>query len=142
MHDCRGGCLFNVEVDPTEHHDLANDAEHAGTLAKLQAELQNLNRKLFSPDRGEPQLSSCLSFVDKGGFYGPFASIEGYYSPVPAPSASKRQKDAKLKQELELVNKDFVERWIVGRARQLVPKLRKVWMQSLDTCLQNGTSLL
>ena len=35
--DCGdGGCLFNVEVDPTEHNDLSQDPAYANQLFKMQ----------------------------------------------------------------------------------------------------------
>lgn len=75
VHDCgyAPGCLFNVDVDPTEHHDLAQSPEHAGRAAALAAELAALNATLFTPDRGTPSLEACLRGIDEGRFCAPHA---------------------------------------------------------------------
>jgi hypothetical protein len=36
---CAAGCLFNLDLDPTEHVDLAANPRYAATLRLLQAEL-------------------------------------------------------------------------------------------------------
>lgn len=78
--DCGdGGCLFNVEVDPTEHNDLAQDPAYANQLFKMQMKLYWKNMQNFNPNRGEPALQACDQGADLGGFYGPFVDAEDFY---------------------------------------------------------------
>ena len=41
--------LFDVKHDPWEIHNLAGDPKHAGTLAKLDAQLRELMREMNDP---------------------------------------------------------------------------------------------
>jgi len=134
---CGEGCLFNVEADPSEHHDLASDAAHASTLADLQSELKRLNKGLFSPGRGTPTLAACEMGIENGGFYGPFVDVEGWYTPQ-AKTPGEAQKDKMLRKLLATANSDIVQQGVAQAAQKLTPEIRDWWMHSLDKCLVTG----
>lgn len=77
-HDCgEGGCLVNLEADPTEHDDLAQSADPAvvAVLAELRADLARLNKGIFRPDRGEDSIASCRVALENGGYYASVTSM-------------------------------------------------------------------
>lgn len=80
--DCGKGCLFNVEVDPSEHSDLAPLAEYETLLTRLQEELVLLNANASKADLGKARSACCLQAARNGGFLGPFIDVEGFYTPV------------------------------------------------------------
>merc|ERR1712039_935919 len=47
--DCGSGCLYDVIADPTEKQNVA--AENPAEVAKLKSRLDELNTKVFLPDR-------------------------------------------------------------------------------------------
>ncbi|EOD10139.1 hypothetical protein EMIHUDRAFT_248505 [Emiliania huxleyi CCMP1516] len=114
------GCLFNLEDDPTEHVDLS--PRHADLAYDLAAELAKLNATLFEPVRGTPSLEACLRGIDEGRYYGPWAHVpDGWYTPVPPPSANQRAKD------------DFLRSMYVG-----VPLMSfNIIFPTIDTCRSN-----
>lgn len=135
--DCGAGCLFNVDLDPNERNDLADQPQHAATLAKMQDLLRKENAGHFAPARGVPQLSACENSIDVGGFYGPFLNIEGWYSPLPPKTATQKLKDAALKAELRLLNKDIVEQGVLKIAERFAPQFTQNLVRSMDQCLPN-----
>lgn len=69
----KGGCLFNIFDDPTEHDDIA--AANPTIVAELYARIQAIQATVFSPDRGSDDGTSCRAAIDKWqGFFGPFLS--------------------------------------------------------------------
>ena len=56
-----GGCLFNVQTDPTEHIDLAKTLP--AKLEELRARVKVLRQDTFNPDR-------CLPFKASPGSFG------------------------------------------------------------------------
>ena len=66
----KGGCLFNVFTDPTEHDDVA--AQHPDIVASLYARLLELQTTAFTPDRGTDDGAACTAAMAYGGFWGPF----------------------------------------------------------------------
>jgi len=70
--DCGvGGCLYELTADPTEHHDLA--ASMPAVTKRMRARLDELNQRLYSPDRGKGDPAACQVAEERfGGFYGPF----------------------------------------------------------------------
>ena len=69
------GCLFRLDTDPTEHHDL-REAATQGNWAVL-TQLKNLilehNRTVFSPNRGlSAQEAACAQAKENQGFWGPW----------------------------------------------------------------------
>jgi hypothetical protein len=66
------GCLFDLVNDAPEQHDLAADPAHALTLRSMHTELTELNKAIFSPDRGAEDIASCTQAAKYGGFWGPF----------------------------------------------------------------------
>jgi len=126
--DCGEGCLFNVQLDPTEHHDLASCPHHTHVLARMQAKLALLSKDNFNPDRGHSALEACEVQFLNGGYYGPFHKIEGYYSPVePVDEPLKRK-------EIEFANTPFGESFTIKRMEQISPALLQK-SESQDTCL-------
>ena len=69
--NCTSGCLFDIIADPTEHHDLAS--ELPAVVASMRQRLGELQRTVFDPDRGLPELrESCAQCAKNGGFWGPW----------------------------------------------------------------------
>jgi len=126
--DCGDGCLYNVEVDPTEHRDLAGCPKHAKILARMQAKLAFLSRDNFEPDRGTSALKACEVQFFNGGYYGPFHKIEGYYSPV------EPVDDPAKKKEIEFAATPFGEQFTINRMEQISPLLLKQ-SEAQDDCL-------
>jgi len=138
--DCgTGGCLYNVANDPEERNNLADDPGHAGVMMEMRAGLQRLNVHVFQPHRGLPALEACEVGVDNGGFYGPFAHVDGWYSPVPM-SPGQTAKDATLKQLLRTVNSQALQKTVFAAAQTLLPLVRRPWAHRLDRCTRNTTS--
>lgn len=71
--ECKNGCLFDLEADPTEHHDISKD--YAEEVATMKARLDELNKDNYNPDRGSEQQAACTQAVEYGGFYGPWIDI-------------------------------------------------------------------
>lgn len=64
-------CLFQVFQDPTEQTDVAG--EHPDIVADMMAELNQLQKTVWNPDRGTDDGLACQVAMDKyGGFFGPF----------------------------------------------------------------------
>lgn len=135
--DCAGGCLFNVEEDPTEHLDLSKDPNQAQRLQVMQRALAELNKGIFEPHRGQMQLAACLNAIEIGGYYGPFHATEGWYSPVPAPTASKLIKDFALLPLLHVANKPGVQSAIVEKLRPWVPEITSFAVH--DKCFEHSS---
>jgi len=75
-YDCGSkGCLFNIIDDPTEHEDIVT--KEPEIAEKMLARLNELNKTIFNPDRGEPTIAACAQAVLNGGFYGPFVKLPG-----------------------------------------------------------------
>lgn len=72
--DCRGGCLFNIADDPTEHVDLA--ASHPHLVQAMLARLAALNATIFHrvmpPD--DPACNAT-AYGRYGGFLGPWLEL-------------------------------------------------------------------
>ena len=78
------GCLFRIDTDPTEHHDLLGhgaspNASIVARAAAMMMKLKKQNATTFSPERGPGEAdkntvtASCKAALDKyGGFFGPF----------------------------------------------------------------------
>jgi len=62
--------LFDILADPTESRDVAN--QNPEVVSKLLSRLQQLNKGIFNPDRGTPELEACYD-LQKIGYYQPFA---------------------------------------------------------------------
>jgi len=82
--DCKDGCLYNLDEDPSESYDLSKDPSQKERLARMIQTLAEFNKTLFVPERGETLLNACFSIMFNGhGHFGPFVDIEGYYSESP-----------------------------------------------------------
>jgi arylsulfatase I/J len=67
----KGGCLFNILTDPTEHHDVA--ARHPDIVAEMYARLLELQKTAFGPHRGKDDGIACKAALNTWrGFWGPF----------------------------------------------------------------------
>ncbi len=72
----RGGCLFNVATDPTEHAELdVSTPANAKIVAELFAALRAEDAGTFTPDRGTvaPTAGAAAGGPWKG-FWGPFTA--------------------------------------------------------------------
>jgi len=58
----KGGCLFNVLTDPTEHNDVA--ADHPDIVAAMYARILALQTTAFSPNRGSNDGSACRAALE------------------------------------------------------------------------------
>jgi arylsulfatase I/J len=68
---CAAGCLFNIKEDPTEHVNLAT--KNPEKLKELQARLVEIQKTVFSPNRGAVDPKACEAAVNKyGGYWGPW----------------------------------------------------------------------
>ena len=71
----KGGCLFNILADPTEHNELDNtDPKNAAIIAELMEELVAIDATSFTPDRGSASPLACEAAIKYGGFWGPFVA--------------------------------------------------------------------
>ena len=87
LKDCADGCLFNLNLDPTEHDDLAADPRYAATLKLLQAELTAAAGTTFqSPGSEASDHNADLWAKAHAGFWGPWLAGP-YVPPPPAPPA-------------------------------------------------------
>ena len=70
----KGGCLFNILADPTEHNELDNtDPKNAAIIAELMEELVAIDATTFTPNRGSPAPAACEAAIKSWkGFWGPF----------------------------------------------------------------------
>ena len=66
------GCLYNLDADPTEHHNLA--AANPERVAAMKKQIATAQAGAFSPSRGSPQLEgACAAAQHKWkGFWGPW----------------------------------------------------------------------
>lgn len=140
-YDCKDGCLVNVEADPNEHENLADDPAFSHMKETLKETLADLNKGLFEPERGQPQLAACTTGLKSGGYLGPFAFADDWYSPVHL-SIAKKVKNALLKKVLESVNQPEYEKKAVRTGRLIVPPIRSVFQKgpAADKCLSNSSS--
>eukprot|EP01052_Picozoa_sp_SAG31_P047993 SAG31_NODE_9844_length_1221_cov_1.350267_1_plen_234_part_00 len=69
--NCASGCLFNIIIDPGEHHDLAST--HQSKLVDM-IELWKLrNATSFQAPRLPPDPAKCRAYVTaNGGYTGPY----------------------------------------------------------------------
>jgi len=71
IHDCTGGCLFDIFEDPTEHNDLATT--NPTLLKSLKARLDEAQKTVFSPNRGKTDPTACTAALGPHkGYWGPF----------------------------------------------------------------------
>ncbi len=68
--DCGRGCLYNIQVDPTEHENLA--ASMPAKLDELLRRSDEISRTVFHPARGKPDPRACKAAVDNGGYWSPW----------------------------------------------------------------------
>jgi hypothetical protein len=67
----KGGCLFNVFADPTEHVDIAK--ENPTIVQEMYARILELQKTSFTPNRGADDGTACKTATKKWkGFWGPF----------------------------------------------------------------------
>ena len=67
------GCLFNVEVDPEERHEVS--ASNQDIVRELRAELLKEAETIYSvPHTNDPKCEE-FAYTKYGGFYGPFRDV-------------------------------------------------------------------
>ena len=70
---CGAGCLFNLDLDPTEHVDLSKDPRYASTLKTLQDELEAARATYYqSPGTKAGDKAAVPWAKAHGGFWGPW----------------------------------------------------------------------
>jgi len=71
------GCLFDLEKDPEERHNLAH--ERPKILHEMRARLHELERSVFRPRRGRHDPGACKAVQEKyQGFWGPWAMLDAW----------------------------------------------------------------
>lgn len=71
---CEPFCMFRLDEDPGEHHDLAREQGVEGVAAELSARMEAARKTGFAPDRGPQDPQACLTAMEQyGGFWGPWA---------------------------------------------------------------------
>lgn len=69
--DCGAGCLFDIQADPSEYHDLAKSMPDK--LLELQALWRRLNGTTFEAPAVRDDPTKCRAYVRKHhGFLGPY----------------------------------------------------------------------
>jgi arylsulfatase I/J len=73
-----GGCLFDLESDPTEHVDVAS--ANPSVRDRLIDMLLSANKTIYSPNRGKSNPLACETATTKyhfesGDFWGPFLDL-------------------------------------------------------------------
>jgi len=137
-HDCKNGCLFNLEQDPTEHVDLALQSNPAvqAKLRELQELLVELNKSMFVPYRGEMSSAACEVGVKIGNYYGPFVDTDSYYTgPFPQKSPEQHLKDAVYMGEVEAVSIPSVRQGAVGAMQLIWPVVGPHVEDNATVCL-------
>ncbi|EGD73972.1 arylsulfatase B [Salpingoeca rosetta] len=72
--NCTAGCLFNIEQDPTEHHDVA--AQHPDVVADLKQRLAYWQSHTLTWKPGWPIPQACEAYIHRyNGYYGPFIDV-------------------------------------------------------------------
>ena len=66
------GCLYNLNSDPHETHNLAASPAHAQVKTELLHLLLHHNSTTFSPDRGQQDPKACTAARKYGGYWGPW----------------------------------------------------------------------
>jgi arylsulfatase I/J len=143
-HDCEEGCLFDLQADPTESHDLAAEPAMQQVKASLLAQLGELNKRLFLPERGDASAAACKGAVDHGGVLGPFVDAEEWYSPMPKPSLMERLKRSAEKRLFDTVSQDAVRTAVHKFGPDGYPFVRGFLAKAmdLDQCLPDSELLV
>ena len=135
--DCGDGCLFNIEEDPSESHDLSQDPKYQAQLKQMIGTLADFNKTLFLPERGETDVKACYSMMlNAGGHFGPFVDIESYYTQPPRSldnltTYEKLQMTAMGLTEIPPI-KELIQEYIPKVALGFLEK-------TVDKCCTNGT---
>ena len=72
------GCLYQIDVDPTEHHNVANQLNNRERIVRMTTLLKTMNATTFSPDRGtgpDFELSCGVAHKRWKNFWGPFVDL-------------------------------------------------------------------
>ena len=62
----KGGCLFDLRQDPTEHNEIINKTQNSALVQQLRSRFIALNNTTFNPDRGEPDTKKMEVFGVRG----------------------------------------------------------------------------
>eukprot|EP01051_Picozoa_sp_SAG22_P020571 SAG22_NODE_4210_length_1344_cov_1.318876_1_plen_250_part_10 len=83
---CGAGCLFNLDVDASEHIDLAAEPRYASTLALLQSKLAAAMATYYQSPGSETADPKAVPVAKaNGGFWSPWLAGP-YIPPPPAPA--------------------------------------------------------
>lgn len=61
--NCAGGCLYNIRKDPYEKRELSKKKPHV--LRRMLLRLKKLNKSIFRPNRGKPDIRVCHAWKGK-----------------------------------------------------------------------------
>ena len=69
-----GGCLFRIDEDESEHHNVALAPANAARLKAMAEQIDVFTKGAFSPERGTPQLELACAAAQGAyhGFWGPW----------------------------------------------------------------------
>jgi len=70
---CDSGCLFDIQADPIEAHDVAE--EYPEIVEHMKQRLAELNANNLFVNRGQASRDGCARWP---GFYGPWLATEGH----------------------------------------------------------------
>lgn len=78
LHTCGNtsdtGCLYDIFQDPNEHVNIAQ--QEPEVFARMLARVDELQKSVFSPDRGSVDFQACkVANSQHGGFWGPWVDI-------------------------------------------------------------------
>ncbi|CAE7872685.1 Arsb [Symbiodinium microadriaticum] len=121
VEDCGNGCLFNVEIDPSERWDLSSHTDHDAVLSSLQAELKLMNSKAFKADIGHSRVQACLQSFQQGGFVGPFVDVGDFYTThqVPGEEETEMYRQELMQLQARLRDEEFLNE----TAREMYEKM-------------------
>jgi len=69
------GCMFDIFADPSEHKNVAK--QNPDVFNKLIARIAELQKHVYSPNRGSSSSKACAAATGKyGGFWGPYMDID------------------------------------------------------------------
>lgn len=71
--NCTVGCLFDLEVDEVEHHDLAS--EKPDVAATLKRRIEEIGKTVYQSPTAGPQEDAESMAVSYGGFWGPWEGL-------------------------------------------------------------------
>ncbi|CAE7792603.1 Arsb, partial [Symbiodinium sp. CCMP2456] len=117
VEDCGTGCLYDVAADPSEHSNLANQAQYQAVLTDLQEELERLNSDASTADMGQATTQACWQAFQAGGFLQPFVDASDFYTESHEYSVADAEK---YRQDLAELQKNLADPTFLSREAEAV----------------------